>query len=148
MNIELVTAAKCRASVQVGERAQVSGKKSHPSLLSSTDFISPSENGPEMRQSQEFCGSLKQASPAIQACVDACNLMARARHQQSHFDSVSRTRWASTPSVVWGPDGWGFQFRFSDRKSRGEKKQRWEVGGGRVNRSQTIKEHRLVPRQR
>ncbi|KAL6070293.1 hypothetical protein STEG23_008547 [Scotinomys teguina] len=45
------------------------------------------ENGPEMRQSQEFCGSLKQASPAIQACVDACNLMARARHQQSHFDS-------------------------------------------------------------
>ncbi|XP_059134448.1 acetylcholine receptor subunit gamma isoform X2 [Peromyscus eremicus] len=45
------------------------------------------ENGPEMRQSQEFCSSLKQASPAIQACVDACNLMARARHQQSHFDS-------------------------------------------------------------
>ncbi|XP_031224762.1 acetylcholine receptor subunit gamma isoform X2 [Mastomys coucha] len=45
------------------------------------------ENGPEVRQSQEFCGSLKQASPAIQACVDACNLMARARHQQSHFDS-------------------------------------------------------------
>nr|XP_034377575.1 acetylcholine receptor subunit gamma isoform X2 [Arvicanthis niloticus] len=45
------------------------------------------ENGPETRQSQEFCGSLKQASPAIQACVDACNLMARARHQQSHFDS-------------------------------------------------------------
>ncbi|XP_060223860.1 acetylcholine receptor subunit gamma isoform X2 [Meriones unguiculatus] len=45
------------------------------------------ENGPEMRQSQEFCGSLKQASPAIQACVDACNLMARARHQQSCFDS-------------------------------------------------------------
>ncbi|XP_006529141.1 acetylcholine receptor subunit gamma isoform X1 [Mus musculus] len=45
------------------------------------------ENGPEVRQSQEFCGSLKQASPAIQACVDACNLMARARRQQSHFDS-------------------------------------------------------------
>ncbi|XP_052049325.1 acetylcholine receptor subunit gamma isoform X2 [Apodemus sylvaticus] len=45
------------------------------------------ENGPDIRQSQEFCGSLKQASPAIQACVDACNLMARARHQQSHFDS-------------------------------------------------------------
>ncbi|XP_057618538.1 acetylcholine receptor subunit gamma isoform X2 [Chionomys nivalis] len=45
------------------------------------------ENGPEMRQSQEFCGSLKQASPAIQACVEACNLMARARRQQSHFDS-------------------------------------------------------------
>lgn len=42
-----------------------------------------------MRQSQEFCGSLKQASPAIQACVEACNLMARARRQQSHFDSVS-----------------------------------------------------------
>nr|XP_042116386.1 acetylcholine receptor subunit gamma [Peromyscus maniculatus bairdii] len=45
------------------------------------------ENGPEMRQSQEFCSSLKQASPAIRACVDACNLMARARHEQSHFDS-------------------------------------------------------------
>ncbi|XP_003513362.1 acetylcholine receptor subunit gamma [Cricetulus griseus] len=45
------------------------------------------ENGPQMRQTLEFCGSLKQASPAIQACVDACNLMARARHQQSHFDS-------------------------------------------------------------
>nr|XP_048284878.1 acetylcholine receptor subunit gamma [Myodes glareolus] len=45
------------------------------------------ENGLEMRQSQEFCGSLKQASPAIQACVEACNLMARARRQQSHFDS-------------------------------------------------------------
>nr|XP_020028390.1 acetylcholine receptor subunit gamma isoform X2 [Castor canadensis] len=45
------------------------------------------EKGPEMAQSQEFCGNLKQAAPAIQACVDACNLMARARHQQSHFDS-------------------------------------------------------------
>uniref|UniRef100_A0A8C5KR67 Acetylcholine receptor subunit gamma n=1 Tax=Jaculus jaculus TaxID=51337 RepID=A0A8C5KR67_JACJA len=44
------------------------------------------EKGPETGQSQ-FCGSLKQAAPAIQACVDACNLMARARHQQSHFDS-------------------------------------------------------------
>lgn len=93
---ELGTAAKCWETVQVGKRAQVSGEKSHSSLLSSTDFISPSENGPEVRQSQEFCGSLKQASPAIQACVDACNLMARARHQQSHFDSVSGTEWATT----------------------------------------------------
>lgn len=49
-----------------------------------------------MRQSQEFCGSLKQASPAIQACVEACNLMACARRQQSHFDSVSLgAGWAS-----------------------------------------------------
>ncbi|MBZ3874320.1 Acetylcholine receptor subunit gamma [Sciurus carolinensis] len=45
------------------------------------------EKGLEPGQSQEFCGSLKQAAPAIQACVDACNLIARARHQQSHFDS-------------------------------------------------------------
>nr|XP_012647071.1 acetylcholine receptor subunit gamma [Microcebus murinus] len=45
------------------------------------------EKGPETGQSQEFCGSLKQAAPAIQACVQACNLIARARHQQSHFDS-------------------------------------------------------------
>ncbi|XP_053452706.1 acetylcholine receptor subunit gamma isoform X1 [Nycticebus coucang] len=44
------------------------------------------EKGPETGQSQ-FCGSLKQAAPAIQACVQACNLIARARHQQSHFDS-------------------------------------------------------------
>ncbi|XP_012892702.1 PREDICTED: acetylcholine receptor subunit gamma isoform X2 [Dipodomys ordii] len=44
------------------------------------------EKGPETGQSQ-FCGSLKQAAPAIQACVDACNLMARAQHQQNHFDS-------------------------------------------------------------
>lgn len=58
-------------------------------LLFSQLTIFPAENGPEMRQSQEFCGSLKQASPAIQACVEACNLMARARRQQSHFDSVS-----------------------------------------------------------
>nr|XP_026268551.1 acetylcholine receptor subunit gamma isoform X2 [Urocitellus parryii] len=45
------------------------------------------EKGLEPGQSQEFCGSLKQAAPAIQACVDACNLIARARHQQTHFDS-------------------------------------------------------------
>ncbi|XP_045415585.1 acetylcholine receptor subunit gamma isoform X2 [Lemur catta] len=45
------------------------------------------EKGPETGQSQEFCSSLKQAAPAIQACVQACNLIARARHQQSHFDS-------------------------------------------------------------
>nr|XP_005574682.2 acetylcholine receptor subunit gamma isoform X2 [Macaca fascicularis] len=44
------------------------------------------EKGPELEPSQ-FCGSLKQAAPAIQACVEACNLIARARHQQSHFDN-------------------------------------------------------------
>uniref|UniRef100_F7BIV8 Cholinergic receptor nicotinic gamma subunit n=1 Tax=Callithrix jacchus TaxID=9483 RepID=F7BIV8_CALJA len=44
------------------------------------------EKGPELGQSQ-FCGSLKQAAPAIQACVEACNLIARARHQQSHFEN-------------------------------------------------------------
>ncbi|KAL0624867.1 Acetylcholine receptor subunit gamma [Plecturocebus cupreus] len=44
------------------------------------------EKGPESGPSQ-FCGSLKQAAPAIQDCVEACNLIARARHQQSHFDS-------------------------------------------------------------
>uniref|UniRef100_G3TCS1 Acetylcholine receptor subunit gamma n=1 Tax=Loxodonta africana TaxID=9785 RepID=G3TCS1_LOXAF len=45
------------------------------------------EKGPEPGQSQELCGSLKQAAPAIQACVEACNLIACARHQQSHFDN-------------------------------------------------------------
>ncbi|KAM9735998.1 acetylcholine receptor subunit gamma isoform 2-T2 [Dama dama] len=45
------------------------------------------EKGPESGQSPEWCGSLKQAAPAIQACVEACNLIARARHQQTHFDS-------------------------------------------------------------
>lgn len=50
--------------------------------------FSLSEKGPELEPSQ-FCGSLKQAAPAIQACVEACNLIARARHQQSHFDNVS-----------------------------------------------------------
>ncbi|XP_011835619.1 PREDICTED: acetylcholine receptor subunit gamma isoform X2 [Mandrillus leucophaeus] len=44
------------------------------------------EKAPELEPSQ-FCGSLKQAAPAIQACVEACNLIARARHQQSHFDN-------------------------------------------------------------
>nr|XP_012289471.1 acetylcholine receptor subunit gamma isoform X2 [Aotus nancymaae] len=44
------------------------------------------EKGPELGPSQ-FCGSLKQAAPAIQACVEACNLIARARNQQSHFDN-------------------------------------------------------------
>ncbi|PNI70328.1 CHRNG isoform 2 [Pan troglodytes] len=44
------------------------------------------EKGPELGPSQ-FCGSLKQAAPAIQACVEACNLIACARHQQSHFDN-------------------------------------------------------------
>ncbi|XP_037377830.1 acetylcholine receptor subunit gamma isoform X1 [Talpa occidentalis] len=47
------------------------------------------EKGPEPGHHQELCGSLKQAAPAIQACVEACNLIARARHQQSHFDSGS-----------------------------------------------------------
>ncbi|XP_011807398.1 PREDICTED: acetylcholine receptor subunit gamma isoform X2 [Colobus angolensis palliatus] len=44
------------------------------------------EKGPELEANQ-FCGSLKQAAPAIQACVEACNLIACARHQQSHFDN-------------------------------------------------------------
>lgn len=58
-------------------------------LLHSTPKPYPfslSEKGPELEPSQ-FCGSLKQAAPAIQACVEACNLIARARHQQSHFDN-------------------------------------------------------------
>ncbi|XP_017922721.1 PREDICTED: acetylcholine receptor subunit gamma isoform X3 [Capra hircus] len=48
------------------------------------------EKGPESGQSPEWCGSLKQAAPAIQACVEACNLIARARHQQTHFDSGNK----------------------------------------------------------
>lgn len=46
-----------------------------------------------------MCGSLKQAAPAIQACVDACNLIALARHQQSHFDSVRG-------DLRWGQEAW------------------------------------------
>lgn len=63
-------------------------------LLHSTPKPYPlisSEKGPEPGQSQELCGSLKQAAPAIRACVEACNFIARARHQQSHFDSVSQS---------------------------------------------------------
>ncbi|KAM5325865.1 acetylcholine receptor subunit gamma isoform 2-T2 [Glossophaga mutica] len=45
------------------------------------------ERGPEPGQSQDLCGSLKQAAPAIRACVEACNFVARARRQQRHFDS-------------------------------------------------------------
>ncbi|XP_006893533.1 PREDICTED: acetylcholine receptor subunit gamma [Elephantulus edwardii] len=45
------------------------------------------EKGPEPGPSQELCSSLRQAAPAIQRCVEACNLIARARHQQSHFNS-------------------------------------------------------------
>ncbi|XP_014440730.1 eukaryotic translation initiation factor 4E type 2 [Tupaia chinensis] len=48
------------------------------------------EKGPELGQSQELWGGLKQAAPAIQACVEACNLIARARRQQSHFDSGNK----------------------------------------------------------
>lgn len=51
-------------------------------------LMSP-EKGPEPGQSQDLCGSLKQAAPAIRACVDACNFVARARRQQRHFASVS-----------------------------------------------------------
>jgi nicotinic acetylcholine receptor gamma len=60
-----------------------------------------------MAQSQEFCGNLKQAAPAIQACVDACNLMARARHQQSHFDSVGwgRVEWVEYLGMRCGQSG-------------------------------------------
>ncbi|ELK32604.1 Acetylcholine receptor subunit gamma [Myotis davidii] len=45
------------------------------------------QKGPEPGQSQVLCGSLKQAAPAIQACVEACNFIARAEHQRNHFDS-------------------------------------------------------------
>ncbi|XP_059558458.1 acetylcholine receptor subunit gamma [Myotis daubentonii] len=45
------------------------------------------EKGPEPGQSQVLCGSLKQAAPAIQACVEACNFIVRAQHQRNHFDS-------------------------------------------------------------
>ncbi|XP_054978803.1 acetylcholine receptor subunit gamma [Sorex araneus] len=45
------------------------------------------EQGPEPGLTQELCGNLRQAAPAIQACVAACNLIARARHQQAHFHS-------------------------------------------------------------
>ncbi|XP_049625274.1 acetylcholine receptor subunit gamma-like [Suncus etruscus] len=48
------------------------------------------EQGQKSGQSQELCGSLKQAAPAIQACVAACNLIARARYQQTHFDSGNK----------------------------------------------------------
>ncbi|XP_004262636.1 acetylcholine receptor subunit gamma isoform X2 [Orcinus orca] len=48
------------------------------------------EKGPESGQSQEWCGSLRQAAPAIQACVEACNLIACARYQQRHFDSGNK----------------------------------------------------------
>ncbi|KAI4544560.1 hypothetical protein MJG53_020407 [Ovis ammon polii x Ovis aries] len=44
----------------------------------------------KLGKSPEWCGSLKQAAPAIQACVEACNLIARARHQQTHFDSGNK----------------------------------------------------------
>ncbi|KAF6113187.1 cholinergic receptor nicotinic gamma subunit [Phyllostomus discolor] len=45
------------------------------------------EKGQEPGQGQDLCGSLKQAAPAIRACVDACNFVARARRQQRHFAS-------------------------------------------------------------
>nr|KAF6353057.1 cholinergic receptor nicotinic gamma subunit [Pipistrellus kuhlii] len=45
------------------------------------------EKGLEPGQGQVLCGSLKQATPAIQACVEACNFIARAQHQRNHFDS-------------------------------------------------------------
>ncbi|EPQ18109.1 Acetylcholine receptor subunit gamma [Myotis brandtii] len=48
------------------------------------------EKGPEPGQSQVLCGSLKQAAPAIQACVEACNFIARAQHQRNHFDSGNK----------------------------------------------------------
>uniref|UniRef100_A0A6I8MZ32 Cholinergic receptor nicotinic gamma subunit n=1 Tax=Ornithorhynchus anatinus TaxID=9258 RepID=A0A6I8MZ32_ORNAN len=44
-------------------------------------------NGLEFGQTQELCVSLKNAAPAIQACVEACKLIARARRQQSQFDN-------------------------------------------------------------
>ncbi|XP_072496591.1 acetylcholine receptor subunit gamma isoform X2 [Notamacropus eugenii] len=44
-------------------------------------------NGLESGHSQEFCASLKQAGPAIQACVDACNHIAWTRRQQRRFEN-------------------------------------------------------------
>ncbi|XP_068945236.1 acetylcholine receptor subunit gamma [Petaurus breviceps papuanus] len=43
-------------------------------------------NGLESGHSQEFYASLKQAAPAIQACVDACNHIAWTRRQQRRLD--------------------------------------------------------------
>lgn len=86
-------------------------------LLHSTPKPSPlvwSEQGLEPGQSRELCGSLKQAAPAIQACVEACNFIARARHQQSHFDSVSQSGSGKGDGVFgeglgpeWRQDEWG-----------------------------------------
>lgn len=72
-------------------------RRSHllsPFFLHSThkpDPLISSEKGLEPGQSQVLCGSLKQATPAIQACVEACNFIARAQHQRNHFDSVSQS---------------------------------------------------------
>uniref|UniRef100_A0A7N4UXA4 Cholinergic receptor nicotinic gamma subunit n=1 Tax=Sarcophilus harrisii TaxID=9305 RepID=A0A7N4UXA4_SARHA len=44
-------------------------------------------NGLESGHSQDLCASLKQAAPAIQACVDACRHIAWTRKQQRHFDN-------------------------------------------------------------
>ncbi|XP_056675908.1 acetylcholine receptor subunit gamma isoform X2 [Monodelphis domestica] len=44
-------------------------------------------NGLESGHSQEFCASLKQAAPTIQACVDACKHIAWTRRHQRHYDN-------------------------------------------------------------
>lgn len=75
------------------------------------------EKGPEPGQSRELCGSLKQAAPAIQACVEACNLIALAHHQQSHFDSVRGTEYPVRDlDLRWGQDEWSGHGRAVGRK--------------------------------
>lgn len=77
------------------------------------DPLISSEKGPEPGQSQMLCGSLKQAAPAIQACVEACNFIARAQHQRNHFDRVSQSVRGCYEYLVrgwdltWGQDEWG-----------------------------------------
>ena len=46
--------------------------------------------------------------------MEACNLIARARHQQTHFDSVSQQgvgcglhTWCANLDLRWGQDEWG-----------------------------------------
>lgn len=81
----------------MGERRAGSLRRGHLLslfLLHSThkpDPLISSEKGLEPGQSQVLYGSLKQANPAIRACVEACNFIARAQHQRNHFDSVSQS---------------------------------------------------------
>ncbi|XP_004637375.1 acetylcholine receptor subunit gamma isoform X2 [Octodon degus] len=53
----------------------------------------------KLEKGPEFYGSLKQAAPVIQACVDACNFIARARLRRSHFDNGNE-EWLLVGRVV------------------------------------------------